>query len=98
MNTHNNDNIGFNEEMTKIIFQLSSNIIKETLYLFFWALVDKICFSNSYICITVLSNLLRPTLKLFLFPHIRPCFSGMGQSENYYFNFSNSIPIKPNCK
>ena len=27
--------IGFNEEMTKIIFQLSPNIIKYTLYLFF---------------------------------------------------------------
>ena len=48
MNTNNNDNIGFNEEMTKIIFQLSSNIIKDALYLFFWALVYKICFSNSY--------------------------------------------------
>ena len=36
---------------------------------------------------------LRPTLKIFLFPLTRPCFSGMGRSEN-----SNSIPIKPNCK
>ena len=32
MSTHN---IGFDEEMTKIIFQLSSNIIKYASYLFF---------------------------------------------------------------
>ena len=33
MSTHN---IGFYEDLTKIIFQLSSNIIKYTPYLFFW--------------------------------------------------------------
>ena len=35
MSTHN---IGFYEEISKIISQLSSNIIKYTLYLFFFAL------------------------------------------------------------
>ena len=33
MSTHN---IGFNEDLTKIIFELSSNIIKYTPYFFFW--------------------------------------------------------------
>ena len=33
MNTHN---IGFHEDLTKIIFQLSSNFIKYAIYLFFW--------------------------------------------------------------
>ena len=33
MSTHN---IGFYEEMAKLIFQLSLNIVKYTLYLFFW--------------------------------------------------------------
>ena len=39
MSTHN---IGFYEDLTKIIFQLSSNIIKYAPYLFFWAIVVKI--------------------------------------------------------
>ena len=34
MSTHN---IGVYEALTKIIFQLSSNMIKYTTYLFFWA-------------------------------------------------------------
>ena len=34
MSTHN---IGFYEDLTKIIFELSSNIIKYAPYFFFWA-------------------------------------------------------------
>ena len=36
-----------------------------------------------------------PTLKSFLFPLTRPCFSSMGRSVGklFFYNFSNSIPI-----
>ena len=36
MNTHN---IGFYEDLTKIIFKLSSNIIKYAPHIFFWLLL-----------------------------------------------------------
>ena len=36
MSTHN---IGFNEDLTKIIFKLSSNIIKNAPYLFWYCLM-----------------------------------------------------------
>ena len=50
-------------------------------------------------------NVGRPTLKIYLFPLTPPCFTGMGwlkqdqatQAVNYFFNFSNWIPIKLNC-
>ena len=46
MSTHN---IGFYEDLTKIIFQLSSNIIKYALYLFFWASFVQRCFRDAYL-------------------------------------------------
>ena len=36
---------------------------------------------------------MRPTLKIFLFPLTRPCFTSMGRSVRFFFNFSNLIPI-----
>ena len=35
MSTHN---VGFNDDLSKIIFELSSNIIKYAPYFFFWKL------------------------------------------------------------
>ena len=43
MSTHN---IGFYEDLTKIIFQLSSNFIKYAPYLFFWCIVEAQTYSS----------------------------------------------------
>ena len=40
MSTHN---IGFYEDLTKIIFELSSNIIKYAPYFFCWILYEETC-------------------------------------------------------
>ena len=36
----------------------------------------------------------RPTLKIFLFPLTRPCFTCIGGSENYFFNISNYLIVR----
>ena len=54
MSTHN---IGFREEMTKIIVQLSSNIIKYALYLFFCFIVPR----NNYTLMSGQVNIVQGT-------------------------------------
>ena len=39
---------------------------------------------------------LRPTLKIFLFPLTRPCFSGMGRSVGKLFFLTSQIPYPLN--
>ena len=47
---------------------------------------------------TFVQHVLRPTLKIFLFPLTLPCFNGMGRAVGFFiFDFSNWIPIKLNC-
>ena len=53
MSTHN---IGLYEDLTKIIFQLSSNITKYAPYLFFWFFVNEIGAINFFHAFPYLSS------------------------------------------
>ena len=41
-------------------------------------------------------SMFRPTLKIFLFPLTRPCFSGMGRSVGKLFFLTSQIPYPLN--
>ena len=47
------------------------------------------CFCKRKCCLEPVTENMRPTLKIFLFPFTRPCFSGMGRSVGkLFFYFS----------
>ena len=53
MSTHN---IGFYEHLTKLIFELSSNIIKYTPYFFCWHYCNLVFYCNDYFILGCLSH------------------------------------------
>ena len=48
---------------------------------------------RTYIYVVNVACSVRPTLKIFLFPLHRPCFTGMGRSVGFFLTYQIGYPL-----